>query len=252
MNKFIIILVLFTSTIWAKEVDTISHFEKANALYEQKLYEEAIEEYELLEATGVQSENLYYNMANAFYRLHKTGPAIYYYEKALLLNPNLKEASVNLRFAQQSLEGEITKIQKLESKDIIYQSLNFLTYNQWAKWATVSAFLCFALFVVYYLSTQSTMKRISFSGILVFIVVIIMSSYAAYTSKSYEESYQPAIVLQDQALLKDDAKNSAKTVMEIKEGTKVYIIEEKALWSKVKLENQEVGWLLQTSFRSLK
>lgn len=252
MNKFIIILVLFTSTIWAKEVDTINHFEKANALYEQKQYQEAIAEYELLEATGVQSENLYYNMANAFYRLHQTGPAIYYYEKALLINPNLKEATINLKFAQQSLEGEITKIQKLESKDIVYQSLSFLSYNQWAKWVTASAFLCLVLFIVYYLSAQSTVKRISFAGILVFIVIMMMGSYAAYTSKSYEESYQPAIVLQDQALLKDDAKNSAKTLMQVKEGTKVYILEEKALWSKVKLENQEVGWLLQSSFRPLK
>lgn len=252
MNKLIFILVLFTSTIWAKEVDSVKHFEKANALYEQKKYSDALKEYESLEEAGIQSDNLYYNMANSFYKLHEIGPAIYYYEKALLLNPNLKEASVNLKFAQKSLEGKITKIQKLESKDIVYQSLNFFSYNQWAQVATTFAFVSLVFFILYYLITQSVLKRISFASIFFCVVVILFSSYAAYTTKNYEDSYNPAIVLQDNAIFKDEAKNSAKTIMELKEGTKVYILEEKSLWSKVKLENQEIGWILKTDLRPLK
>ncbi|SFJ46196.1 tetratricopeptide repeat protein [Myroides guanonis] len=252
MNKFIFILVLFTSTIWAKEVDSAEKFKKANTLYEQKQYSEALKEYESLEREGVQSDNLYYNMGNTYYKLHEVGSAIYYYEKALLINPELKEASVNLKFAQKSLEGKITKIQKLESKDIIYQSFNFLSFNQWAKVATIFAFLSLALFILYYLSTQSLLKRISFASIFVCVAAMLISSYAAYSTKDYEDTYNPAIVLEDNAVFKDEAKNSAKTIMELKEGTKVYILEEKALWFKVKLENQEIGWLLKTSLRPLK
>ena len=66
-------------------------FEEANGLYNDGKYSEAIEKYEEILNSNVHSAELYFNLANANYKLNNIAPSVYYYEKALLLEPNDEE-----------------------------------------------------------------------------------------------------------------------------------------------------------------
>lgn len=236
----------------AQEQDWETLFDQARALYEEAKYREAAEVYQKLEDEGVMSDALYYNMGNVYYKLHQTAPSIYYYEKALWLNPKHEKSKINLKFAQKTLLEEIPKIEKLNRRDIIHKSLNGLDYNQWAWIATAFSLLIFIFFAVYYLSQNAMVKRLFFGGIFLALLLSIGALYAAYFEKQYENGYNPGIVFDAKTELKSDAKSSSKTILVLHEGTKVYVLEEKALWSKVRLENQQEGWVLQSSFKTLK
>ena len=84
------ILLLLVSTAWANPL-----LEKANELYRKEKYEEAITVYETILKGKQQSVALYYNLGNAHYKLHHIAPAIYNYEKALLLDPSDEEVQTN-------------------------------------------------------------------------------------------------------------------------------------------------------------
>lgn len=251
-NSIIIVLLLICSKTWGQEHNSTQKFNNANNLYEQKQFVEALNGYLELEHDGLKSDHLFYNMGNTYYNLNQRGNAILYYEKALLLNPDSQKAMINLKYAQKPLEGKITKIVKLESKDILYGSLNFISFNTWAKVATLLSLCALVFFCFYYYNSNTQIKRIVFICTLLCVLGLSFSMYAAYTIEKYEQAYKPAIVMLENVELKEQAIQSSKAIMELQEGTKVLILDEKALWYQVKLENQDIGWLLKKSIRSIK
>ena len=79
----------------------IAHiFSKANALYEKRDYENALEEYKKILDQGVERGPIYYNIANTYFKLGKTGYAILFYRKAARLMPADSDLKSNLSYAQ--------------------------------------------------------------------------------------------------------------------------------------------------------
>lgn len=252
MIKYLFILFICCTTSLAQTLDENALFNKAAGLFEKENYAEALLVYNTLETQGVSSESLFYNLANTHYKLHDTTAAIYYYEKALLINPAFEPAKINLKFAEQNLSGSITKIIKFTNKDILHSLFRIKTYDQWAWFATLSAYGSLLFFIGFYFMNHELVKRYLFAGIFICMTALLAFSWIAYSEKEYEDSFQPAIVFTDQALLKEDPVNSSSDISKIDAGSKVYILEKKALWAKVKLENQVSGWMLQSDFKSLK
>ena len=89
MKQLIYLLLLFISSSLFATEETIS-FAKANQLYQQEKYQEALSNFEAiaLEQKGQTSAELYFNIANCYYKTHQVAPAIFNYEKALLINPD--------------------------------------------------------------------------------------------------------------------------------------------------------------------
>ena len=97
INSFIAFLFLST-TMMAQTPDTL--FDQGNKAYNLGAYQEAITSYELVLKAEVHSSELYFNLANAYYRLGEVGESVFYFEKAKLLDPENKEILTNLQFAQ--------------------------------------------------------------------------------------------------------------------------------------------------------
>ena len=98
MKKIVYILsFLFSFGLFAQNQ---ALFEKANTLYNEGKYAEAIDNYITILETEKHSADIYYNLANAHYKLNNIAPSIYYYEKALLLDPNDSEINNNIAFAK--------------------------------------------------------------------------------------------------------------------------------------------------------
>src|SRR5690606_40201598 len=92
-------LLFYAFPILAQQAN-MGFFEKGNSLYNQGEYQAAIEEYLKISENGEHSSELYYNLGNAYYKLNQIAPSIYYYEKALLLNPDDQDILNNLQYAQ--------------------------------------------------------------------------------------------------------------------------------------------------------
>ena len=98
MRAIIILFVCCFSMIGFSQNDSV--FSEANTLYNNGKYAEAIDKYESILDSDQHSAELYFNLGNANYKLNNIAPSIYYYEKALLLEPNDKDIQNNLAFAQ--------------------------------------------------------------------------------------------------------------------------------------------------------
>ena len=89
MRVIVILLICLCSVFTNAQNDVL--FKEGNTLYNSGKYAEAIQKYETVLKTGEHSSALYFNLANAHYKLNNVAPSIYYYEKALQLSPNDKD-----------------------------------------------------------------------------------------------------------------------------------------------------------------
>lgn len=84
-KSLIIVFLVFGSQLFAS--DNLLLIEQANKYYDESEYSLAVETYETIINNGFESDKLYYNLGNAYFKLNNLPMAIFYYEKAKKLNP---------------------------------------------------------------------------------------------------------------------------------------------------------------------
>ena len=247
MKKIAFIFLLVTQVFWAQ-----NGFEHGNALYQKEKYTESAAAYESVLAGGKHSAALYFNLGNAYYKQNKVAPAIYNYEKALVLSPNDKEILTNLKFAQKMTIDEIKEVPKVGFEKLLRDFTGALHYDSWA-WLAVSLAAAFLLFFIgYYFSQTTLLKRIFFIGMFVLVFAILISVLSAIFEKTHYENERPAIVFAETAQVKNEPRNSASDVFVLHEGTKVMILEKTANWNKIELLDGSDGWIESSAIKAIK
>jgi tetratricopeptide (TPR) repeat protein len=247
MKKTLYLLLLTSQFFFAQ-----SGFEKGNGLYQKGKYEEAIAAYETILDSKKESAELYFNLANCYYKLNKVAPAIYNYEKALVLNPNDREIQNNLAFAHKLTIDEIKVVPKVGFAKLLRDFTGAFHFNTWA-WITVALSGIFLLFFVgYYFSQLTLSKRIFFIGMFMLVFLILLSALAAIFEKSHFESERPAIVFAEIAQVKSEPKSSSSDVFVLHEGAKVFLHESIENWVKIELTDGSEGWIENAAVKSVK
>lgn len=247
MKKLVFIFLLVSQVFFAQ-----SNFYKGNALYQKGNYEEAITAYESILNSKKESGELYFNLANCYYKLNKVAPAIYNYEKALVLNPNDTEIQNNLLFAHKMTIDEIKVVPKVGFAKLLRDFTGIFHYDTWA-WITVSFSGLFLLFFIgYYFSQLTLSKRIFFIGMFVLVFLILLSTLAALFEKSHDTNERPAIVFSEIAQVKSEPKSSSSDVFVLHEGAKVYLHESIENWVKIELTDGSEGWIESNNVKSVK
>ena len=174
----LLLMILVAPVFWAQ-----NNFENGNKLYQQGQYEAAAEAYQSVLNGRQESAELYFNLANCYYKLNKVAPAIYNYEKALTLRPGDAEILNNLHFAQKMTIDEIKEVPKVGFAKLLRDFTAIFHYDSWA-WIAVSLSTLFLLFFVgYYFSQITLSKRIFFIGMFVLVFLILISVLAAISRK---------------------------------------------------------------------
>ena len=208
--------------------------------------------YEGILKDNKQSSELYFNLGNAYYKLNKVAPAIYNYEKALVLNPNNKDAINNLKFAQKRTIDEIKVIPKVGFAKLVRDFTGVYHYNTWS-WIAVGLAMAFLLFFVgYYFSRVTVSKRIFFFGMFIFFILVIISVLAAFFEKSYFDNERPAIIFAEKSDVTSEPRNGDKPIFVLHEGTKVFVFETIGRWKKIQLTDGTEGWIDSSAIREVK
>lgn len=227
-------------------------FEQGNKFYEKENYQSAISSYESVLASVKQSSELYFNLANSYYKLHKVAPAVYNYEKALLLSPNDTEIKTNLEFARKMAIDDIKVIPKVGFSKLLSDFTSRYHYDTWA-WITVGfAFLFLLFFVGYYFSQKTVLKRVFFIGMFVCLVGIFLSAASGFYEKGRNANEKPAIIFAEIVPVKSEPKTSSTNAFILHEGTKVYILESIANWKKIELTDETTGWIEDSAIKEIK
>ena len=139
---------------------------RANDLYSEKRYAQSAQAYESLIQKGVRNGYLYYNLANTYIRMGKTGPAVLNYIRARKWIPRDENLEANLKFAIQQTWDKIEPppprtlstlffwSNDFNLSELIYltMGLNFVFWISLSLWLYFpslkfvrNAFLCFLL-----------------------------------------------------------------------------------------------------------
>lgn len=248
MKKLIYILALFfTLHGWAQQA-----FEKGNELYRQGKYKEAAESYESVLKNGQESAEVYFNLGNTYYKMNKVAPAIYNYEKSLLLKPNDKDTKINLDYARKMTIDNIEAVPQVGFSKMLYNFTGSYHYDTWA-WAAIGGSVFFLLFFIgYYFSGTTLLKRVFFVAMLVALVAIVVSVLSAVFVKSENNKERPAIVFDEVVSVKSEPNETATDAFILHEGTKVFVKETLGNYKKIELEDDSEGWIIKDAIREIK
>lgn len=249
MKKMIFIVVFFISLTGNTQNNAL--FEQGKEQYRAEKYQEAINNWMKIIANGEHSSALYFNVANAYYKLNQIGPSIYYYEKALQLSPNDSEIKNNLVFAQNATVDAIEPLPQTLFAKWDAKLSKLLTFNGWA-WTSVFAVILFMLlFLGYYFSYQSQKKRMFFLGSLLSIFVILTGLIMAFRTFHKAENKKEAIVFSEVSEVKNEPRLSSETAFKLHEGTKVSIQVVEDNWCKILLADGKDGWIILEDIKEL-
>ena len=231
---------------------TTESFKQANELYNSGYYKEAIGQYDSILASGQHSAELYFNLANCYYKLNEVGPSIFYYEKALQLAPDDLDILNNLGYAQKMTIDAIQEVPESGVSKLLNKTLNSLSVDGWAIRCVGLVFLFVVLFLGYYLSYSEAKKRLFFVSSNVALIALFVSLGLLFKKDSLDSDTHPAIIFVKETEIKTEPNLRSETSFTLHEGTKVLVIEDyNNDWLKIKLLNGETGWMSRSELKSL-
>ncbi len=174
IKRFGFLLVFLLGTAAFGQAEAL--FEKASEAYNQGAYDEALDYYQQILDSGTHSAAVYLNIGNAHYKKNEIAPSIYYYEKALLLDPNDPEIRNNLVFAQNMTLDAITPLPQPDLERLYRNVLTLFSLDGWA-YMGIAFGLLFVLAYLFFLGSNTpNRKRIALISSLVALAFSVVST----------------------------------------------------------------------------
>jgi tetratricopeptide (TPR) repeat protein len=245
MKKIIISTLFFISTgiLHAQIVDSI--WVKANNLYASGDYQEAITYYNMIEASGEVSADLFYNIGNAYFKQNIVSKAILYYERATKLRPGDADISHNLVLANAMTVDKIEAVPEFFVFTWIKNIRSSADTDTWA-WLSIILFaLCLLFFGLFLFAHNITLRKFSFLLSILILLGSVNSGVFAYYQKKELHDTSAAIITPAVITVKSSPDTSGKDLFILHEGTKVTILETLGEWQCIKLADGKQGWILK-------
>ncbi|MFA8449983.1 MAG: tetratricopeptide repeat protein [Bacteroidales bacterium] len=229
-----------------KQVDSL--LTRAQEAYNNGFYDNAIKNYSTIIDNGYSSTYLYYNLGNCYYKTTNYPHAILNYERAIKLDPNNKDAKINLQIVNTKIQDKIEIVPTFFLSRWWDNIVNLFPTDSWAI-ISVFVFIITLLFVaIFLLSRIRALKKSTFILGIIFLVLFILS-ISLGTSKYHKEKRQNyAIIMQPTITVKSSPTQNSVDLFVLHEGTKIQITENLNDWCEIRIENGSIGWIPKKSF----
>lgn len=234
------LLAITTTTLLANPQ---TQFETANEAYKNGNYQKAIEQYEAVLQAGNFSEEIYYNLGNAYFKTDQLGKAILNYERAALNSPRDEDIQFNLAIANAKKVDDLDQIGKFFATEWWQGLHKLLSANIWGGLTLLSLWAGIAGFIVWLFGKSRDRKKQGFIGGIVLILLSILLYFLASSQAKFEHNSSQAIILANKIAVKNGPDKISTDVIEIHEGLKVELLDQIGDWYKVALSNGDQGWL---------
>lgn len=236
-----ILAISLSCTLHAQDLSSI--VEKGNQLYVNGEFEAAIKAYESVMDSGYEAAELYFNLGNAYFKSHKLTPAILNYERAILLSPNDEDIAYNLELARTYVVDRIDILPQFFMKEWHISIVRLLNSDRWA-YLSITGFILFLLiFSLYLFKHGYRIKRIAFWFSILLLFVSVSAFVFSYHHKKITTSHNKAILFSPSVTVKSSPDESGTDLFLIHEGIKVTIEDTLGVWTGIKLEDGNKGWL---------
>lgn len=248
MKHLIYLFLIFCGSLFAQE-QTL--FEEATKAYSEGEYQEAIEKYEQILNQGKTSVAVYYNLANAHYKLDHIAPSIYYYEKALQMRPGDDDVLNNLAFAKKMTIDAIEPAPETGISKWVNNFMPGFGYDTWA-WAAILFSVLFAFLILGYFFAGSPQKKRLFFVPAIFCLLLGIASFLfANNRQNTQQNNQFAIVFAQQTKVQSAPNLRSEMVFLLHEGTKVEVKNGFGEWLEIELADGKQGWVKKAAVKKL-
>ena len=218
-------------------------WDSANDLYSQGDYTTALDNYLAIEQSEMVSADLYYNIANCYYKLADIPHAVLYYKRALKLNPHHADALNNLEIAQASVQDRIDSVPRF----ILAEWLDNLKYSMssdgWA-WLTIALFAMVALLMTGFRQLGSaSARKASFVLACVLFVLTLCTFSLSLSQRADALSDKGAVVTSPVSSVKSSPGTSGTSLFIIHEGTVLEVKDLVGDWYRVTIADGREGWI---------
>lgn len=216
---------------------------RASIAYDQGNYQQTISDYETLVSVYGSSSDLYYNLANAYFKDKNYAKAILNYERCLLYDPSNGDAKANLELAKLNCVDKIETIQPVIFKTWSDSISNLMSCNTWTN-LSIIFFLIFAICTfAYFFMKKVTIRKIGFYSAIVSIILCFICNIYANQQQNKINNRDFAIVITPSVTVKSSPADSGTQLFTVHEGLKVKVRSTLSDWSEVELSDGNVGWL---------
>lgn len=197
-----------------------------------------------IEALGLESAELYYNIGNAYYRLSQTGRAILYYERALKLKPSYADARHNLEYANASTIDRVDEIPDFFLKTWGRALTDLMSADAWAVLSLLLLALAVAAALLFFLGRASSTRKAGFCSAVVTGALAILCFACMLAQRGDYLNEDSAVVVEPVCPAKSSpAAGESADLFVIHEGTKVKVLDAVGEWKSVELADGRKGWV---------
>lgn len=249
MRRLMIILLLLCS-IGLLYANPGHNLDSAKNMYLKGDYYEAQVIYQNLADSGYVAHELFYNLANCYFRNEQYAQAIYYYEKSLQLKPRDESALKNLDIANSRITDKISVLAPVFYVNWYRNVQQWFSSDAWAWGFVLLLGFSVASVVLYLLAARRSLKKTGFSLAAVFLILSLISLHYSVVQRDAILHSNYAIVFDD-VMIKSSPSTDGNNLFEIHKGLKVSITDTLNNWTEIRLPDGKQGWAESSALKKL-
>ncbi len=239
-NLLILFGLLMTFTLHASDAEV---FAKANSLYKEQQFDEALKLYTELRMSYPRSATINFNIGNVYFKKGELAMAIASYERAKRLKPTDEDIQHNLLFAKARTIDKIEKQNHSLASLFFNQANSFSSSYGWTWASIISCWLASAGLLLFLFSSRFT-KLGFYTGIVLGLTSIVFLLIGKKIF-SIENRCDSVVIAVEKVFIKSAPDNSASDLFMLHEGTEVLMLDHVDGFAKIRLDDGKTGWVLQ-------
>ena len=250
MKKILFLLAFAVVAAMAAPASAAEHcngIESGVVYYNEGDFERAIDEWRTCVDNGTENADLYYNLANAYFRNGKLGFAIYYYKSALRLDPSNDDILHNLKYAQTMTRD---KVEEDGEENPLLAGL-FKTHHALSlktqMWTLLGLFWLMAIIAIARrISRNSKAKNVLIGSLFglsgIFCIIAMSAGYKIFVAETDIEG----VVTAKDADVTSAPNEKSQTLNTLSEGTTFEVLSEQGNYAEIRLGEKIRGFVKQS------
>lgn len=225
--------------------------------YADKDYAAAVDSFERVVLLGYADAELYYNLANAYFKLGQNrlsasgrtfadgelGRAVLNYRRALRLDPSMEDARYNLDIAVDHT-NDTEAIPESFIVGLWHAIANRATTNGWTIFSVVDLVVLLAALLCYLLSQSIVLRKLTFVISIVALLLFIFSTAFALSQRAkLQDRGQAVVVCNDTTPVHASPDSASKVIRQPSQGVTVELLRAHGEWTEILFSDGEKGWI---------
>ncbi|MBU1996305.1 MAG: tetratricopeptide repeat protein [Candidatus Omnitrophica bacterium] len=245
IKGLIVLIALFVISPVNADDKPLARFVTAERFYKEKEYKKAIEQYELIIKDGEESGQIYYNLANSYFKNGNYGKAVLNYERAKRIMPRDRDVDYNYKYVLKLIKDFGS-----ENKGFMIKIIDkFTGFHSDQELVTIGVTIGLVALGLYLLFLFMKVTLIIGKIILVVLSVLAVVYMGGFKYK-VQKQVGTAVIL-DNSDARFEPREDATIHFKLNEGNRVKMMKFEGGWVKIKRADNKQGWVQQINLEGI-